>query len=75
MDDTGKCESRTARHGRRCVNTAVWLVRVGWRKADEQGSCSLHLPPTCEAMIAAELARAWPRLFEVAVTVTRVRAT
>jgi hypothetical protein len=37
-----------------CPHKASWVVRIGDRHTDEQLSCSVHLPQTCSAMIAAE---------------------
>ena len=37
-----------------CPAGALWLVRVGSRKADGQESCGRHLSATCGVMLAAE---------------------
>jgi len=40
--------------GRQCTRDAVWLVQVGARTTDAEGTCAKHLNQTCRAMHAAE---------------------
>lgn len=51
---SGHCECPEFRTGLTCGHAAMWLVRVGTRKADAQLSCSHHLSRTCTIMLSAE---------------------
>jgi hypothetical protein len=37
-----------------CTRDAVWLVQVGTRVTDAEGTCAKHLNQTCRAMYEAE---------------------
>jgi hypothetical protein len=54
------CETIREQDGERCRHKAVWLVRVGTRKTDQQLCCAGHLNYAASAMIGAEgRAGAW----------------
>ncbi len=49
-----KCESREEATGRPCPAAAIWIIRLGSQKSDQQAVCGNRLNRAAQAFLGAE---------------------